>query len=286
MNASSKGVSLGIMNSSALEPGGGPSQPFVDLMGRKVRRGSLSLHDLDTMRSTVRGTIEVLPQVLTKLYESANPPQIPVLSTQTGAYRAISHGTIADPQTAFSYIQRSFRQQTGAVVGAMRLLAHSFASADELNQVGFALYADFRPEVGKWGERAEMRLKDILDLRRRRTDGQAPVGEEAASADTSTTTMDAGAGTAEPGLRVVKVEDEQGKVKQHRPVLSLEQDEDVKPSIEQRAAVIATTSQEHDVGPQQNGSDSTGQTAQAIERDEFDALLDEADDEAFATLDV
>jgi hypothetical protein len=37
LNASSKGVSLGIMPPSALDSHAGPAQPFVDLMGRKVR---------------------------------------------------------------------------------------------------------------------------------------------------------------------------------------------------------------------------------------------------------
>lgn len=37
MNAISKGVAIGIMEKEKAEAGVGPSQPYVDLMGRKVR---------------------------------------------------------------------------------------------------------------------------------------------------------------------------------------------------------------------------------------------------------
>lgn len=33
-------------------------------------------------------------------------------------------------------------------------------------QIGYQLYAEFRPEVRNWGEKAQLRLASILDLRR------------------------------------------------------------------------------------------------------------------------
>lgn len=36
LNATSKGVSLGIYDAEKLKPGAGSAQPFVDIMGRKV----------------------------------------------------------------------------------------------------------------------------------------------------------------------------------------------------------------------------------------------------------
>ncbi|GAA5973758.1 hypothetical protein JCM11641_005120 [Rhodosporidiobolus odoratus] len=125
MNASTKGVSLGIMAPDAVKIEVGPSQPFVELLGRKV----------------------------------------PLLSTQHGEWRAISKGLVADPSKAFAYVRGAFRQQLGAVVGAMRLLAESFSPA-ELNQKGYGLYLDFRPSSEKWGSKAEMKMSTILELRR------------------------------------------------------------------------------------------------------------------------
>lgn len=69
------------------------------------------------------------------------------------------------PSTAFGYITRSFRQQTGALIGALRLLAEAFQDPAELNEKGYALYCDFRPVVDKWGEKSEMRLEEVLALR-------------------------------------------------------------------------------------------------------------------------
>ncbi|ORY53987.1 hypothetical protein BCR35DRAFT_335887 [Leucosporidium creatinivorum] len=160
LNASSKGVSLGIMDPSVLQPGAGPSQPFVDLMGRKV----------------------------------------PVLSTQTGEWRAITKGSVADPATAFSYIQRNFRQQMGAIVGGLRVLADSF-EPQELNEKGYGLYLSFRPEVDGWGKKAELRVSSILELRRFLTHAPAPSKSEGEGA---------GEGEGFEG-RVVKIEEGEGE---------------------------------------------------------------------------
>jgi len=81
-------------------------------------------------------------------------------------YRALVKGEPVDPVAAHGYIKRAFRQTTPHVLGAMRLLAHSF-SPKELNDKGYGLYAEFRPAAGQWGSRSEMKLADILDLQPR-----------------------------------------------------------------------------------------------------------------------
>ncbi|GAA5959846.1 hypothetical protein JCM8115_004877 [Rhodotorula mucilaginosa] len=131
MNAASKGVSLGIYGPEANKIEVGPSQPFVDILGRKV----------------------------------------PVLSTQNGEWRAISKGHVADPSKAFAYMRGAFRQQLGAVIGSMRLLAASFPQ-HELNAKGYGLYLEFRPDVDGWGKKAELKMSTILDLRRHLTHAQ------------------------------------------------------------------------------------------------------------------
>ena len=52
-------------------------------------------------------------------------------------------------------------------MGALRLLADSY-SPEELNKKGFGLYAEFRPEVGGWGGRGEIKCEKILSLRKTR----------------------------------------------------------------------------------------------------------------------
>lgn len=131
MNAASKGVSLGIYGPEANKIEVGPSQPFVDILGRKV----------------------------------------PVLSTENGEWRAISKGHVADPSKAFAYMRGAFRQQLGAVIGSMRLLAASFPQ-HELNAKGYGLYLEFRPDVDGWGKKAELKMSTILDLRRHLTHAQ------------------------------------------------------------------------------------------------------------------
>ncbi|KAJ7638884.1 hypothetical protein FB45DRAFT_415481 [Roridomyces roridus] len=89
LNAISKGVSLGIYKKGAeigMEASTGGSQPYVDLMGRRV----------------------------------------PLFRTQDSQWRALSNGTAVQPSTAFSYIARQLRQTTPHVIGALRLLSQSF----------------------------------------------------------------------------------------------------------------------------------------------------------------
>ncbi|KII95106.1 hypothetical protein PLICRDRAFT_48075 [Plicaturopsis crispa FD-325 SS-3] len=86
--------------------------------------------------------------------------------TQNSQWRALADDAPAQPSTAFSYISRALRQTTPHIVGALRLLAASYPPG-ELNAKGFALYADFRPEVDGWGKRGEVNCERILAGRKK-----------------------------------------------------------------------------------------------------------------------
>jgi hypothetical protein len=51
-------------------------------------------------------------------------------------------------------------------MGALHLLAASYPPL-ELNNIGFSLYADFRPVVDGWGKRGEVPCQRILSLRKK-----------------------------------------------------------------------------------------------------------------------
>ncbi|TFY64277.1 hypothetical protein EVG20_g5997 [Dentipellis fragilis] len=130
MNAIAKGVSLGIYDEGKgknIEAQPHGDQPYVDIMGRRV----------------------------------------PLYQTAAGSWRALAVSKPAPAGSAYSYITRSLRQTTPAVIGAMRLLAESYNTAEELNRLGWALYTDFRPEVSEWGKKGEVRCEKILSLRKR-----------------------------------------------------------------------------------------------------------------------
>lgn len=89
MNAISKGVSIGLYDEAknkGVEASKGGSQPYVDLMGRRV----------------------------------------PLYQTASGGWRALAAGSPVAPGSAFSYITRALRQTTPFIVGALRLLAQSY----------------------------------------------------------------------------------------------------------------------------------------------------------------
>jgi len=128
-NAISKGVSIGVYNSPKKSIGEeNQSQPYVDLMGR----------------------------------------QVSVISRSDEQWRGVVKGEMVEPSKAFGYLQRSFRQQLGSVIGAMRMLANSFPPK-ELNEKGYGLYIAFRPPGDAWGEKSQMKLSDLLALQRHLT---------------------------------------------------------------------------------------------------------------------
>jgi hypothetical protein len=142
MNAVSKGVSLGVFDKKRetdLKAAHAEveAQPYVDLIGRRI----------------------------------------PLFHIASGSWRAFTTedhngfntpgGGGASPRAAYGYITRALRQTSPAVLGAMRLLAESYDDPVELNRVGFALYADFRPDVSGWGKRGELRCETLLGLRKK-----------------------------------------------------------------------------------------------------------------------
>ncbi|GAA5996867.1 uncharacterized protein JCM10292_006051 [Rhodotorula paludigena] len=240
LNATSKGVSLGIMSSDALKVDVGPSQPFVEILGRRV----------------------------------------PVLSTQHGEWRAISKGHVADPSKAFAYMRGAFRQQLGAVIGSMRLLADSF-SPKELNDKGYALYLDFRPEVDGWGKKGELRMSTILDLRRFLTHKSepAPDGEagEQAKADAETAADE----------RVVKQEVQGGGGEEEVVRVKPEPDDEENLLTPGTGAGQDAPPAAKKVKREEETEDAKPQVDRvpAEEANEFDALLED-DDELFASIDL
>ncbi|KAH9844273.1 uncharacterized protein C8Q71DRAFT_793820 [Rhodofomes roseus] len=135
----------------------------------------------------------------------------PLYQTANGSWRALSSGTPVAPSSAFSYITRALRQTAPFVLGALRLLANSYAPA-ELTRTGFALYADFRPDVQGWGGRAEVRCATILGLRNtdvKKEDEEAPLSNVQGIVKIEPTTMESGGEMALSGL------DEPPNKKQH-----------------------------------------------------------------------
>ncbi|ETW84001.1 hypothetical protein HETIRDRAFT_239532, partial [Heterobasidion irregulare TC 32-1] len=97
--------------------------------------------------------------------------RVPLLQTAAGTWRALAlspsaHAGPAPPGAAHAYIARALKHTAPAVLGALRLLAASYADADALNRDGWALYAAFRPAVDGWGQRGEVRCATILGLRK------------------------------------------------------------------------------------------------------------------------
>ena len=143
MNAVSKGVSLGVFDKkretdlkaahAAVE-----AQPYVDILGRRI-----------------------------PLYRIASGSWR-AFTTEDSNGNSTPGGGGAAPRAAYSYITRALRQTAPAVLGAMRLLAESYDDPVELNRVGFALYADFRPDVNGWGKRGELKCETLLALRKKR----------------------------------------------------------------------------------------------------------------------
>lgn len=92
MNAISKGVSIGLYEENKqqnMEASKDGSQPYVDLMGRRI----------------------------------------PLYQTSSGQWRALTQGSPVSPGAAFSYITRSLRQTTPQIMGALRLVALSYSPA-------------------------------------------------------------------------------------------------------------------------------------------------------------
>jgi hypothetical protein len=178
MNAITKGASLGIYPKSSTyslsvlpntksntASHNGGAQPYVDLMGRRIPLIQISSADGSHGSGTVSTTSST----------SKTTSGLDVDEGQ-GQWRALSpeKGTPVSPASTYSYITRSLRQTTPAIMGAMRLLADSYAG--ELNKVGWELYADFRPEVDGWGKRGQVTCDRILGLRKKKRSANGEEG--------------------------------------------------------------------------------------------------------------
>lgn len=118
---------------------------------------------LGVIEETRKKATETLPEG-EQPYVDLMGRRIPLYQTRASKWLALSGGSPALPSIAFSYISRSFRQATPYVMGSLRLLAESY-SPQKLNELGYSLYADFRPAVDGWGKRGELRCIWLLSLR-------------------------------------------------------------------------------------------------------------------------
>lgn len=102
------------------------------------------------------------------------------------------------------------------------MLADSF-EPEELNRVGFGLYADFRPEsdggAKGWGQKAEMKMSTILELRRLVTHGSGDAEDGGAALEVAETLKQED-GAAEP------IDDSKGTTARKKPKLEPGDDDD------------------------------------------------------------
>jgi len=106
----------------------------------------------------------------------------------------------------------------------LRLLANSYGP-QELNEKGFGLYAEFRPNVEGWGGRGELRCDKILALRRETIPGEIkPKITSVCEVEEPTEGFVKVEGADEPGLRALEMSDEQEAPERKKPRgLSLEE---------------------------------------------------------------
>lgn len=132
-------------------------------------RSPPSLHDPSRPVPLPRRSLTLLPLQRIKppwsYFGSPMSSFRPLYQTANSQWRALSAGAPVSPTSAFSYVTRALRQTAPNIVGALRLLAESFPPK-ELNEKGFSLYADFRPQSEGWGQRGEVRCSTILGLRK------------------------------------------------------------------------------------------------------------------------
>lgn len=136
----------------------------------------------------------------------------PLFQTSTSQWRALSGEAPVSPSAAYSYIKRSLQQTAPQIIGALRLLSQSFAPS-ELNKRGYALYVDFRPEVGGWGKKGEVRCEKILSLRTK-----GPPKDEPFQEDMNSQKKEEGASTASTDeiVKIERTDQDQDKMKDQR----------------------------------------------------------------------
>lgn len=90
---------------------------------------------------------------------------IPVIDAEGTDLAVSADGKPAPAQPVRNYLARAFGERLGEARGAMEALAARLPPED-LEQIGFRLYEQFRPEVPEgvkgWGAKGELRLARVL----------------------------------------------------------------------------------------------------------------------------
>ncbi len=96
--------------------------------------------------------------------------RIPAKNTEEGV-RAVSKDKVQAPEAAKGYLEKKFGDKLEDARKAMEKLAQDF-DPEELEEVGFGLYEDFRPDIpgGKrgWGAKGTLDLSAIPKLAQKR----------------------------------------------------------------------------------------------------------------------
>lgn len=96
--------------------------------------------------------------------------RIPAKNTEDGV-RAVSKDKVQTADSAQSYLEKKFGDQLDAARKAMEKLAKAY-DPDDLEEAGFGLYEDFRPDIpgGKrgWGAKGTLDLSAIPKLAKKR----------------------------------------------------------------------------------------------------------------------
>ncbi|KAB8338724.1 hypothetical protein FH972_021669 [Carpinus fangiana] len=201
MNSKSKAVSLGIdSGQTAEDEGWGQGQPGVRIMGREIKTmkrwgydPSASREDLEKLgqeQETAAGKDEEPPLWgldLEALKKTGGPSadkgvsKLPVHAADSArAYLLKSFASAAKNDSASSEakstkakrVVEEKEQNLGLLLGALDALFGSWAHLDqrELDRRAWAWYVRVRPDVehgpSGWGNKGEVLLKSILDLRR------------------------------------------------------------------------------------------------------------------------
>jgi len=94
---------------------------------------------------------------------------VPAKNTENGV-RGVVKDQEVDPDKVRTYLKSKFQDDLGKVREAMTELAEAF-EPDELEDVAFDLYAEFRPEIARgkagWGQKGELDLDRIRSLGKR-----------------------------------------------------------------------------------------------------------------------
>ncbi|KAL6711258.1 hypothetical protein ACN47E_005789 [Coniothyrium glycines] len=213
MNSKSKAVHIGIDSSKAAEDEGwGEGQPVTRIMTRDIRvmkRWGYDWEDTSTQETILSSPDTLVGEENAKepalwgvdleAFKRANQPgtrssdrgataQLPIFTAQSArAYLLKSFETpkeqaeVSGKRTAAS-IAAEKQRNLGLLLGALDLLYQSWVNIlakEDLDKRAWSWYIRVRPNVAAgaagWGGKGNVRLSDILDLRRPRDQG-LPIG--------------------------------------------------------------------------------------------------------------